>query len=166
MARSFYKETNLGSTPACAICVGKGQGRRARLHLPGGVSVWLCATHRDPGFLNARAGRDLVVSLLHVWRAADCLTARRSRALDLHLARFASRPPRSCPGSYSWRELRAEAEGRFAAGERPSSVIAELRSRERARPGPAHPPSAADHEALVPRGALAGGAHGTGPGGA
>ena len=107
MARSFSKETNLGSTPACAICVGKGQGRRQRLHLPGGVSVWLCAAHRDPGFVSSRAGRDLVVSLLQVWRAADCLTARRSRALDLFLARFASPVPRACPGSYSWRELRA-----------------------------------------------------------
>ena len=84
-----------------------------------------------------------MVSLLHVWRAADCLTARRSRALDLFLARFASPVPRVCPGSYSWRELRAEAEGAgFAGGERPASVIAELRARERERPGPAHPPTA------------------------
>ena len=143
MARSFYKGERLGNTPACAICVGKGQGKRDLLHLPGGVSVWLCAAHRDPDFVNGRAGRDLVVSLLHVWRSANCLTRDRSRALDLFLARFASPAPRSCPGSYSWPELRSEAEGRWAAGEPTDLVIDELRTRERTRPGPARPPSAA-----------------------
>ena len=40
VARSFYKGEKLGLTPACAICVGKGQGTRAQLHLPvGGVGV-------------------------------------------------------------------------------------------------------------------------------
>jgi hypothetical protein len=141
MARSFSKGPNLGSVPACAICVGKGEGRRARLHLPGGVSVWLCAAHRDPGFVYGRAGRDLVVSLMHVWRSADCFTRERSRALDLFQARLRSLAPRSRPGSYTWPELRLEAEGRWAAGEAPGRVIDELRARERARPGPARPPS-------------------------
>ncbi|MGD9573771.1 MAG: hypothetical protein AB7V62_17970, partial [Thermoleophilia bacterium] len=69
MPWSYYKGENLGSLPACAICAGKGRGPRAELHLPCGVSVWLCAAHRDPAFLTSRAGRDLVVSLMHVWRA-------------------------------------------------------------------------------------------------
>src|SRR5215467_7853621 len=99
MARSFYKGEALGSTPACAICVGKGSGKRERLHLPGGVSVWLCTAHRDPTFLRKRAGRDLVTSLMHVWRSADCFTAERSRALDLFQAALRSPPPRSRPGS-------------------------------------------------------------------
>jgi hypothetical protein len=76
MARSFYKGENLGSVPACAICVGKGRGRRQVLHLPCGVRVWLCEDHRSDAFLTSRAGRDLATSLMHVWRSADCLTAR------------------------------------------------------------------------------------------
>ena len=43
------------------------------------------------------------------------------------------------PGSYSWPELRREAERRYAAGEDPNDVIAELR--DRSRGGPARPPS-------------------------
>ena len=121
MARSFYKGERLGKTPACAICVGAGQGRRAELHLPGGVRVWLCEAHRSVEFATRRAGRDLVASLLHVWSSAGCLTARRSRALDLHRARLTGPPPvRPRPGSYSWAALRAEAEAAFAAGEAPA----------------------------------------------
>ena len=49
------------------------------------------------------------------------------RALSLFQAalRTAHRT-RGLPGSYSWRELRREAEERFAAGEPPSAVIDEL----------------------------------------
>ena len=142
MAKSFYKGERLGSLPACAICGGAGEGRRAELHLPGGVRVWLCAAHRSPAFLSRRAGRDVAASLLHVWRAAGCLTARRSRAIDLHLARLvAELPPRERPGSYAWGALRAEAEACFASGERPAAVIRRLRSREEG--GPARPPSVA-----------------------
>ena len=86
-----------------------------------------------------RAGRDFVASLMRAWDAAGCLTAARSRALDLHRVRLAGPPPRSRPGSYAWPELRREAERRFAAGETPGRVIAELR--ERAGAGPAVPPS-------------------------
>ena len=120
MPRSFYKGERLGKTPACAICMGRGQGPRALLHLPLGVSVWLCEGHRDPGWLRGRAGRDLVASLLKVWQAANCLTARRSRCLDLFLEGVqGAHHARRLPGSYSWKQLRAEAEGRFAAGEAP-----------------------------------------------
>jgi hypothetical protein len=101
VARSFYKARGMGSRPPCAICVGAGTGGRERLHLPFGVTVWLCAAHRDDAFLQSRAGRDLVVSLLSVWRAADCVTRARSRALDAHLARFRGAAPAAPrPGSY------------------------------------------------------------------
>ena len=143
MAPSFYKGESLGWTPACAICVGKGQGTRAQLHLPGGVSVWLCAAHRDPEFLTRRAGRDVAVSLMHVWMAAGCYTAQRSRALALLRAGILQPTPRDRPGSYSWPLLRGEAERRWAAGEAPRRVIDDLRHREQARPGPARPPSLA-----------------------
>lgn len=92
MARSFYKARGLGSRPPCAICVGAGSGPRELLPLPFGVAVWLCAAHRDEAFLARRAGRDLVVSLMSVWRAAGCMTRARSRALDAHLLRFRGVP--------------------------------------------------------------------------
>jgi len=43
------------------------------MHLPFGLSVWLCAAHRSEEFLTRRAGRDLVVSLSGVWDAAGCM---------------------------------------------------------------------------------------------
>ena len=130
MAQTLYKARGMGSLPPCAICMGPGSGKRSRLHLPFGLSVWLCAEHRDPEFLNRRAGRDLVVSLSGVWDAAGCMSASRQRALRAHLARVAP-PPSSAsrPGSYSWPALRTEAEERFARGEAPSLVIRELRAR-------------------------------------
>jgi len=136
VARSFYKGERLGSTPACAICVGAGDGTRAELHLPCGVRVWLCAAHRSVEFQTRRAGRDLVASLMHVWTAAGCLTRRRSRALDLHRARLLGREgSRPLPGSYSWPALRARAEAAFAAGERPGAVIARILERARCGDG-------------------------------
>ena len=130
----------MGSRTPCAICGGAGRGARAEFHLPGGVSVWLCAAHRDPSFLVRRAGRDLVAGLSAAWDAAGCMTSRRSRSLDLHLERLAPvRQERPCAGSYAWSALRAEAEACFASGEAPAAVIDRLRSRE-AR-GSARPPS-------------------------
>jgi hypothetical protein len=140
MATSLSKGAGLGKLPPCLICMGPGQGGRAQLHLPGGVSVWLCEAHRSPAFQRRRAGRDLAASLMGAWRAAGCFSAARAAALDRHLARLAGpRRPRARPGSYAWPALRAEAEARFAAGERPAAVIAGLR--ERHRGGPARAPS-------------------------
>jgi hypothetical protein len=140
VARSLYKGERLGSRPACAICVGAGQGERAELHLPCGVRVWLCAAHRSREFQTARAGRDFVTSLMHVWRSSGCLTRRRSRALGLHQARITQGPARrDCPGSYAWPALRREAETAFAAGEAPGRVIQRLR--RRVARGEAEPPS-------------------------
>ena len=124
MARSFYKERGLGTRPACAICVGAGEGPREALHLPCGVSVWLCAAHRSMAFQTRRAGRDLEASLFHVWNSAGCLTRSRVRALTLHRARLtAGMPDRPAPGSYSWPSLRREAEAAFSAGEEPGAFL-------------------------------------------
>ena len=140
MAKSFYKGERLGKRPPCLICMGPGHGERAQLHLPGGVSVWLCASHRSAEFQARRAGRDLAASLLAAWGAAGCMTAARRRALDAQRARLAGPPaPRRRPGSYAWPELRREAERRFGAGERPAAVIEDLRAR--AGRGAATPPS-------------------------
>jgi hypothetical protein len=113
---SYYKGERLGKASPCAICAGPGKGSRAELHLPYGVSVWLCAFHRTGEFATRRSGRDLAVSLMHVWGAAGCLTRRRHKALASLLGTAQTRGPRR-PGSYAWPELRLEAERRFAAGE-------------------------------------------------
>jgi hypothetical protein len=143
MPKSFYKGERLGSRPPCAICMGRGEGERARLVLPGGVSVWLCAAHRSESFQRSRAGRDFWVSLRYVWAAAGCLTARRERALEVHRERLLrqTREPaaRARPGSYAWPALRREAEGMWAVGTPLSAVIATLRAR--AGRGEARPPS-------------------------
>ena len=128
--KSFYKGERLGKRPPCAICGGRGTGDRELLYLTHGVTVWLCAGHRDLGFLTSRVGRDLAVSLGHVWDAARCMTKHRSAALVRHMQNVAAAPrARQRPGSYAWPELRREAEARFARGERPARVIADLRDR-------------------------------------
>lgn len=139
MVKSFYKGQPPGKRPPCLICMGPGRGQRELVHMPHGVSVWLCGAHRSPEFLTRRAGRDLVASLVRAWGAAGCLTRARHRALDAHRDRLTRPPGRARPGSYAWPELRREAEGRFAAGEPPARVIAELLSR--AAVGSARPPS-------------------------
>jgi hypothetical protein len=143
MAKSFYKGEPLGSRPPCAICMGRGEGERAQLVLPGGVSVWLCGAHRSEAFQRRRAGRDFFFSLSCVWQAAGCLTARRRRALEVHrerLLRSAAGPAsRARPGSYSWPELRREAEGLWASGTPLRAVIDMLRAR--VGRGEARPPS-------------------------
>ena len=143
VAKSFYKGERLGSRPPCAVCMGRGEGERGQLTLPGGVTVWLCAAHRSPAFQRRRAGRDFAFTLSCVWQAAGCFTARRRRALELHRERLLAppRPPaaRSRPGSYSWPQLRQEAEDLWARGQPLRRVIDRLRAK--AARGLARPPS-------------------------
>jgi hypothetical protein len=104
------------------------------------VKVWLCATHADVSFLDAAGGNTFVARLHAVWAAAGAVTPWRLAALRAHVrALHAYGTGRDRPGSYAWPELRREAEKRFAAGEDPVVVIADLRGRHRS--GPAHVPS-------------------------
>ena len=141
MAKSLYKGERLGKDPPCLICMGPGTGGRAELHLPGGVSVWLCAPHRSVEFQRRRGGRDLVASLMGAWRAAGCMSRRRRRALDAHQARLTTPPGhgRARPGSYAWPELRREAERRAASGQAHGKIVVELRARVAS--GPARAPA-------------------------
>lgn len=127
MALSHYKGPWIGKLPMCAICGGAGEGARAEHFLTHGVSVWLCEAHRSEEFQRRRSGRDFVASVGAVWRAAGITGRRHSQALAAHLRRVRDASERVRPGSYAWPELRQEAERRFANGEPPRSVIAELR---------------------------------------
>ena len=143
MAKSLYKGEPLGSLPPCAICMGRGEGERGQLTLPGGVTVWLCGAHRSDSFQRRRAGRDFFFTLSCVWQAAGCFTARRRRALERHRERLLARdrplPGRPRPGSYAWPELRREAEDHWASGQPLRRVIDRLRAK--AARGLARPPS-------------------------
>ncbi len=121
----------MGAAPApppCAICGHSGRGPRAERHMTHGVCVWLCDVHGGAAFTRRRCGEEFAERLAAVWAAAGVSSARRTAALDAHVngARNAGARRRQ-PGSYSWPGLRQEAVRRFAAGESPNTVIAELR---------------------------------------
>jgi hypothetical protein len=127
-APTLYKARGVPNKAAvCAICVERTRGRTSAVRLGYGVTVWLCAAHASPEFQTQRSGRDLVLTLQRLWHAHGCLTAARRRALSAHLTACTGAAKRPRPGSYSWPDLRAEAERRFAAGASPHEVMRALR---------------------------------------
>ena len=114
----------------CAICWGPGSGGIETQYLTHGVTVRLCAAHRTLQFQQSGAGRAMIDHLASAWRAGGTQTRRRWRALADHERRIRSAPATGdLPGSYTWPYLRDEVETRFAAGEDPRVVIADVRSR-------------------------------------
>jgi hypothetical protein len=103
-------------SPPCAICVDRTRGRTQEVAFGYGVKVWLCAGHGSVEFMTQRGGRDLVLTLMQLWKAHGCLTVARHKALDAHLAALAPRPARPRPGSYAWPKLRVHAERLFSTG--------------------------------------------------
>src|SRR5437764_7335189 len=120
--------------PMCAICLDRTRGGTRRLKLGHRVSVWLCAEHASPEFQARRGGHEFVQTLRRVWRASDGLTRSRDRALSAHLRTLADRQARPRPGSYAWPELRTVLESRFADGESPGRVAADVHARYEAHP--------------------------------
>jgi hypothetical protein len=105
-----------------------------------GITIWLCDHHRSDTYMQRRSGGEFVERLAAAWAAAGMLTIRRRDALSAHCQRIeAGDTKREQPGSYSWPQLRREAERRYAAGEAPAKVIHELR--QNYRDGPAMVPS-------------------------
>lgn len=120
--------TDTATAGLCAICVRSRP--TTTLHLTHGVAVELCAAHADDQYVRRRGGAVLAERLRRIWSAHRILTRRRDAALRAHCRRVRLGPQRrDRPGSYSWPELRREAEARFAAGDDPVGVIAELRAR-------------------------------------
>jgi hypothetical protein len=138
---TLYKARNVPhKQPVCAICVDRTRGRTQRVQLSHRVGVWLCADHASVAFQTRRGGRDFVRTLAGVWRANDCLTLARDRALTAHLERLAGPPPAGPrPGSYSWPDLRHELEARYARGSTPAQLVLEVHAHYAACP--ARPPS-------------------------
>jgi hypothetical protein len=138
---TLYKARNVPhKQPVCAICVDRTRGRTQRVLLTHRVGVWLCADHASSTFQTRRGGRDFVRTLAGVWKANDCLTAARDRALAAHLDRLTQPPPqRPRPGSYSWPDLRRFAERRYATGATPAQLTAAVHTAY--ADCPARPPS-------------------------
>jgi len=125
----------------CAICGHAGIRPRGVHHLTHGVSVWLCETHGNDGFLRKDNGTAFTQRLAGMWIASGVLTERRMAALRAHVRQIQlAGADRNQPGSYSWPQLRREAEQRFAAGHDPRQVIQELRDRHRDCPAMAPSP--------------------------
>ena len=114
----------------CAICVDRTRGRTRKVTLTNRVSVHLCEAHADRSFQTRRGGRDFVRTLMGVWRANDCLTLARSRALAAHLDEpgRALHPPAA-------RQLHVA-----GAAPRPRGPLRRRRDTGRAAPGDARSP--------------------------
>jgi hypothetical protein len=120
---SLYKARKVPTKqPCCAICVDRTRGKTQRVSFGYGVEVWFCQQHASTEFLTGRSGRDLVVTLLGIWRANGCLTAARHKALDAHLNALKAKPPRNRPGSYAWPKRRLRAEQLWSTGATRTSV--------------------------------------------
>ena len=126
--------------PPCAICAHGGRTPRSVRFLTHGIWMWLCDAHGSDAFMRKHGGRDFADRLGAMWVASGVFGARRRAALVAHVQRLqAAIDGQGKPGSHSWPMLRREAERRFASGEPPATVIAELRRAH--RDGPARPPS-------------------------
>jgi hypothetical protein len=138
---TLYKARNVPlKRPVCAICVDRTRGRTERLQLTNRVGVWLCVDHGSAAFQTRRGGRDFVRTLMGVWKANDCLTAARNRALTAHLDHLkGQRASRRRPGTYSWPDLRHRLERRYAAGATPAQLTTAVHARY--AECPATPPS-------------------------
>lgn len=129
-----------GFEPPCVICGHSGRGARTLVQLTHGVAIWLCGSHAAEEFLRRRGGTEFAQRLLAAWAAAGSATSRRIAALKAHVQQIRNATlDRDLPGSYSWPKLRKTAERRFAAGEDPALVIADLRAHY--ADGPAMVPS-------------------------
>ena len=112
----------------CALCAAPGVGEVREHRMTHGVTVSLCEHHFSDRFQTEDGGEDFIAALTVLWKTAGCLTPQRQRALAAHRRRITPKvSERPCPGSYSWPQVRKEAEQRWAAGHPPLRVMHELR---------------------------------------
>ena len=123
---TLYKAKVPTKQTACAICLDRTRGRTQRVEFGYGVTVTLCSGHASVEFLTQRGGRDIVLTLTELWKAAGCLTTARHKALDAHLRALRPRRTRARPGSYAWPALRVQAEQLFATGVSRATVTSRI----------------------------------------
>lgn len=112
---------------ACVVCSGAGARPYFMTH---GVVVALCKAHRELSYLRRRSGRVFGEHLRrHFLARFGSISGHQQAALHAHTGRVTGADLTSGPGSYAWPSVRVEAEQRFAAGDDPRVVIAQLRRR-------------------------------------
>lgn len=138
---TLYKARDVPTKqPVCAICIDRTRGKTLRVQLTHRVSVWLCEAHASREFQTRRSGRDFVTTLHRIWKANECLTVARDRALTAHLERLrGAKTQRPRPGSYAWPDLRRNVEAEYAHGTTPHQAHAAIHARY--ADCPAKPPS-------------------------
>src|SRR6476646_3686681 len=124
---TLYKAKVPTKQTACAICLDRTRGKTQQVRLGYGITITLCSGHASVDFLTQRGGRDFVLTMSELWKAAGCLTTSRHKALDAHLRALRPRRTRHRPGSYAWPALRLQAERLFASGVGLAHVIARVR---------------------------------------
>ena len=111
----------------CAVC-SVAAGRP--YFMTHGVVVALCKAHREMSYLRRRSGRVFGDQLRHHFISKyGSVSARQNAAIQTHVDCVYGIDLTSGPGSYAWPTVRLEAEQRFASGEDPRVVIAQLRRR-------------------------------------
>jgi hypothetical protein len=116
----IYKGRGKGPAkhPRCIACFPKSVAGQ-EVPLTRGVSIVLCADHRDPVFLHSRGGRDFLAATGALFRSLGLRGARYQKALlgfleDVRRTRVPT--PRRRPGSYAWPVLRRRAEEVWVQG--------------------------------------------------
>ena len=123
-------ERQHGAGLVCALCAGPGVGEVLEHRMTHGVTVSLCVAPPQRSVSDqGRWAMTLSTRSPRCGETAGCLTPQRRACDSLPIAeRVAPKvSERPCPGSYSWPQVREEAEQRWAAGHPPVQVMHELR---------------------------------------
>lgn len=109
-----YKGAGRGPAKAkrCVACFPSSVAGET-VPLSYGVTIVLCADHRDVRFIQSRGGRDFLASIGTIFESIGLTGARYHRAATKFVdqIRYRDTPtPRRRPGSYTWPRLRDAAE--------------------------------------------------------
>ena len=118
-ARIYKARDHQGSrkAPKCLACFPRSCAGQ-RVPLAYGVSLVLCADHRDPRFIASRHGRDFLAAIGELLTSLGLAASRYQRALTAFVKAVSepARPQRQRPGSYAWAARRQDAERVWSRG--------------------------------------------------
>jgi hypothetical protein len=118
-ARIYKNRHHQGSKKAhrCLACFPHSRAGQ-RIPLAHGVSLVLCAAHRDPRFIASRNGRDFLSAVGELFAALGLTARRYGEALRRFVKQIAEpdKPIRARPGSYAWAARRRDAETVWSRG--------------------------------------------------
>jgi hypothetical protein len=118
-ARIYKNRQHQGpkKAPKCVACFPASRAGQV-VPLPHGVSLVLCAEHRDPRFVASRSGRDFLAAIGELYTGLGLSAQRYGDALRRFVRQCTTpdKPQRHRPGSYAHAERRQDAERVWAAG--------------------------------------------------